>query len=50
MNGDLDQWLYVAACVAVPAVWGVFTAWFFGRLDAKRANKGADRPPMDYSI
>lgn len=49
-------WLYVAACLAVPAVWGVVSAWLFGRIDARRRKaKGNDsdatlRPPVDYSI
>ena len=46
-------WLYVAACLAVPALWGVASAWIFGKIDAKRkANQEeqAWRPPVDYSI
>ncbi len=30
------RWLYIAACLLVPAIWGACCAWFFGRLDARR--------------
>lgn len=49
-------WLYVAACLAAPAVWGVISAWIFGRIDARRQKTAGvaaaekQRPPVDYSI
>jgi hypothetical protein len=46
---DWQQWTYVAACVAVPAAWGAFSAWLFSRLDARRRPVAAP-PPIDYVI
>ncbi|MCP4448851.1 MAG: hypothetical protein GY811_26480 [Myxococcales bacterium] len=49
-------WLYVAACLAAPAISGVLSAWIFGRIDARRRKATGDpqdtilRPPVDYSI
>jgi hypothetical protein len=43
---------YTLACVALPALWGGFAAWLFGRLDARRKAKAPspERPPLDYTI
>ncbi len=49
-------WLYIAACLAAPAIWGVVSAWISGRIDAKRqkargvSDGKAMLPPVDYSI
>lgn len=53
MNGDASGWMYLAACLLLPAFWGVCTAWFFGRLDRKLAPSSEGdtyQPPVDYSI
>jgi hypothetical protein len=50
-----SRWLYLAACVVVPAAWGALSAWLFSRRD-RRAR--ADAPPapgrpdphIDYMI
>lgn len=46
------EWLYIGACLVVPAAWGAFSAWLFGRLDRRRraAAPGDRRPPLDYVI
>ncbi|MBK8995563.1 MAG: hypothetical protein IPM35_07435 [Myxococcales bacterium] len=44
--------LYVAACVVLPAVWGVLMYFAFGALERRR-QKNVRRdapPPIDYSI
>jgi len=48
----MSSWLYVAACVVVPAVWGVLMYWAFGALDRRRrrAARNDAPPPVDYSI
>lgn len=53
-NGRAD-WLYIAACLLVPGVWGIVSAWIFGKIDERRrAKKPPDdsswTPPVDYSI
>ena len=54
MNSDGSVgWLYVAACLLVPALWGACCAWIFGKLDARRLKKLADHPttpPVKDSI
>ena len=45
----MKQWLYIAACVAVPGAWGAFSAWLFSRLD-RRKKSTQDRPRIDYTI
>ncbi|MEZ4221137.1 MAG: hypothetical protein R3B13_09415 [Polyangiaceae bacterium] len=49
MNPSL---LYVAACVLVPAAWGVIMYFLFEWLQARRRNKRLEErpPPIDYSI
>ncbi len=49
MDGGVNQWLYLAACLLVPAAWGVFSAWLFSRADRKAAEDDR-RPPVDYVI
>jgi hypothetical protein len=41
---------YVALCLLLPATWGGVTAWLFARLDARRAARRPERPPVDYTI
>ena len=43
-------WLYLAACITIPAAWGVFSAWLFARIDKRRAGPKRERPPVDYTI
>ena len=45
-------WVYIGACLAVPAAWGALSAWLFGRLDRRGAADEAEqrRPPVDYAI
>ncbi len=44
MNSDgTARWLYVAACLLVPAIWGAGCAWFFGKLDARRLARNAEQ-------
>lgn len=53
MDSAWQLWGYVAACVVVPAAWGVLSAWVFQRLDRRKQsleNEAARRPPVDYSI
>ena len=51
MSGEgWNFWLYLATCLAVPAAWGVCSAWLFGRLDKRKANADDDRPVVDYNI
>jgi hypothetical protein len=53
MRIDWSLWAYVAACVVVPAAWGAFAAWLFGRLDLRRKKTGSpprERAFIDYSI
>lgn len=54
MGSDgIDSWLYIAACLVVPALWGLITASFFGRLDRRKKSaeeRIARTPPVDYSI
>ena len=44
------SWLYIAACVIVPALWGAVSAWLFSRLDRRRREQMPERPPIDYMI
>lgn len=55
MDGrDWNFWLYLFACLAIPAVWGVASAWVFDRIDRRRGARGGepppDRPMVDYTI
>jgi hypothetical protein len=44
MNSDgTARWLYVAACLLVPAIWGAGCAWLFGKLDARRMARLAEQ-------
>jgi hypothetical protein len=43
------MWGYIAACVAVPGIWGGIAAWLFSRGD-KKAKTAAQHPPVDYMI
>ncbi|MGI6376100.1 MAG: hypothetical protein ACOX3S_08835 [Anaerolineae bacterium] len=36
-------WFRVVVALAVPVAWGVGTAWFFERLNARRAALEADK-------
>jgi hypothetical protein len=48
----MSSWLYAAACVVVPAAWGVAMFYAFEAIDRrrrKRATRDAP-PPIDYSI
>ena len=61
----LDQLLFVAACVAVPILWGIAVNWLFGRLQkpaptkkpplknesvAEEEGESADEPVIEYYI
>ncbi len=48
----MPVWLYIVACVLVPACWGLLMYVGFNVLDRKRmAQRQADAPPpIDYSI
>jgi hypothetical protein len=47
----VTPWLYVAACVVVPGVWGVAMYYAFGAIDRRRKRSvKSDTPPVDYSI
>ena len=48
----MTGFLYVAACIVVPGVWGVFMFWAFGALERrrKRLERRDAPPPIDYSI
>ena len=37
---------YIAACLVVPAIWGVIAAWLFRKADNKRSRG----PDVDYII
>lgn len=53
MDSTSTQWLYVAACLVIPALWGVCCAWLFAKFDTKRTSETEEkalRPPVDYSI
>jgi hypothetical protein len=43
-------WLYIAACLIVPALWGAASAWLFSNLDRRRKKVADERPPIDYMI
>ena len=47
-------WLYAAACVVIPAAWGLAMAWLFGAVERRRKaaveRRDGDPPPIDYSI
>ena len=43
-------WLYVVACLVVPAAWGAASAWLFSRADRHRDARERERPPIDYMI
>jgi len=48
---DLGFWVLVAACAAVPLLWGVVAARFFARRDARKGRfVPPERPGSDYSI
>lgn len=49
-SSDWQQWLYIAACVIVPATWGAVTAWLFSRLDRRRARRDQAAREIDYMI
>jgi hypothetical protein len=46
--------LYVVACVALPAAWGVLMYHAFGAAERRRRRRSVqqsiERPPVDYSI
>jgi hypothetical protein len=44
-----QQWTYVAACLVVPALWGVVSSRLFIWLDKRRA-QAPKRTPLDYTI
>jgi hypothetical protein len=45
MNSDgTARWLYVAACLLVPAIWGASCAWIFGKLDQRRLARLTEQP------
>jgi hypothetical protein len=50
MDLDWTRLGYVALCVLLPAAWGGFAAWLFGRLDRRHAARKLERPPIDYTI
>jgi len=47
----VSTWVYVAACVVVPGVWGVAMYHVFGMIERRRKQRTkSDAPPVDYSI
>ncbi len=38
------SWIYVAACLVIPAVWGLCCAWLFGRIDSRRSSVLPEQP------
>lgn len=56
MNLHISLWLYAAACMLLPVVWGVLMVWATNRLQAfLKRRRGADpeRPvptPPEYYI
>lgn len=52
MDSGWREWIYIAACLLVPAAWGVVSAHIFERIDRRKklADDAARRPPVDYSI
>jgi hypothetical protein len=47
----MSVWLYVAACLLIPAAWGVSMARALGALDRRRKRAArSGKPPVDYSI
>jgi hypothetical protein len=43
--------LYVALCVAAPALWGTVMYFVFAAIDRRRRDRRDDeKPPIDYSI
>jgi len=48
----MGGWLYAAACVAVPAVWGIIMYLAFNLVDRRHRDErpDAELPPIDYTI
>jgi hypothetical protein len=51
-SGAMSILVYIAACIIVPAAWGVLMYVCFNAIDSRRlAQRQADAPPpIDYSI
>lgn len=44
-------WLYVLACVTVPALWGIVMYHLFGWWDRRRKRRASEElPHVDYTI
>jgi hypothetical protein len=46
----MTGWLYVAACVVGPALWGILMYFVFEVIDKRKRRAPGDEPPVDYSI
>ena len=47
----LDKLLFIAACLLIPVVWGVFVNWMFDAWHARANHRGDDDPIFpDYQI
>lgn len=46
----LNKISFVAACIAVPIVWGWLVNWAFSRWDRRVAEQPHDDPFIDYHI
>jgi hypothetical protein len=48
----MSPWIHVAACVVVPAAWGIAMFYVFEAIDRRRQKRARREapPPIDYSI
>lgn len=47
----MSEWLYIAACVLGPGIWGVLMYLLFNAIDRRRKKRPPrEGPPVDYSI
>jgi hypothetical protein len=48
----VSGWIHAAACVAVPAAWGIAMFYVFEAIDRRRLKRARREapPPIDYSI
>ncbi len=48
--GPVGPVAYAAACVLLPAAWGVLMYYAFGFLQRRRERRSGEPPPIDYLI
>jgi hypothetical protein len=48
----VSGWIHAAACVVVPAAWGIAMFYVFEAIDRRRLKRAQREapPPIDYSI